>query len=69
MMSVLNPNISHTMVDGAVFSEEAESRDILAVPAVFLYDEFFSSGRISIEEILENLDRKLYRIIMKSMMY
>jgi alkyl hydroperoxide reductase subunit F len=55
MMSVLNPNISHTMVDGAVFSEEAESRDILAVPAVFLYDEFFSSGRISIEEILEKL--------------
>lgn len=55
MMSVINPNISHTMVDGALFQEEAEEKDVLAVPAVFLNDEFFSSGRISIEEILEKL--------------
>lgn len=55
MMSVLNPNITHTMVDGAVFTEEAEERDVLAVPTVFLNNEFFSSGRISIEEILEKL--------------
>lgn len=55
MMSVLNPNITHTMVDGAVFTEEAEERDVLSVPTVFLNDEFFSSGRTSVEEILEKL--------------
>ena len=54
-MSVLNPNITHTMVDGAIFREEAEDRDVLAVPTVFLNDEFFSSGRISVEQILEKL--------------
>lgn len=57
MMSVLNPNISHTMVDGAVFTEEAEEKDVFAVPTVFLNDKFFSSGRISIEEILEKLGK------------
>ncbi|HLS60648.1 MAG TPA: alkyl hydroperoxide reductase subunit F, partial [Virgibacillus sp.] len=28
IMSVLNPNISHTMIDGAAFKEEAESKNI-----------------------------------------
>ena len=45
MMSVLNPNISHTMIDGAVFKEEVEEKDIMAVPTVYLNGEFFGSGR------------------------
>ncbi len=36
IMSVLNPNITHTMIDGAAFKEEVESKDIMAVPTVFL---------------------------------
>ena len=32
IMSVLNPNISHTMIDGSVYRKEVESKDILAVP-------------------------------------
>ena len=55
MMSVLNPGISHTMIDGAVFKAEAESRDVLAVPAVFLNGEFFAGGRMSVEDILAKL--------------
>lgn len=55
MMSVLNPRITHTMVDGAAFTEEVESKNILAVPTVFLNGEVFGSGRMSIEEILEKL--------------
>ena len=39
IMSVLNPNITHTMIDGAAFKEEVESKDILAVPAVYLNGE------------------------------
>lgn len=55
VMSVLNPNITHTMIDGAAYKEEVESKNIMAVPTVFLNGESFSSGRMSIEEILAKL--------------
>lgn len=54
VMSVLNPNISHTMIDGAVFKEEAENKNVMAVPTVFMNGESFGSGRMSLEEILAN---------------
>lgn len=52
VMSVLNPGITHTMIDGAAFKEEVESKDIMAVPTVFLNGEEFGGGRMSLEEIL-----------------
>ncbi|MBP2022080.1 alkyl hydroperoxide reductase subunit F [Clostridium punense] len=55
LMSILNPNITHTMIDGAAFKDEVENRNILAVPSVYLNGEFFSSGRMTIEEILGKL--------------
>lgn len=55
IMSVLNPNISHTMIDGAAFKEEVESKNIMAVPTVYLNGEFFASGRMTVEEILAKL--------------
>ena len=55
IMSVLNPNITHTMIDGAAFKEEVESKDILAVPAVYLNGEPFGNGRMTIDEILAKL--------------
>ena len=56
IMSVLNPRITHTMVDGALFQDEVESKDIMAVPTTYLNGEFFSSGRMTLEEILSKLD-------------
>lgn len=56
IMSVLNPNITHTMIDGAVYRDEVESKDIMAVPAIYLNGEFFESGRMTLEEILAKLD-------------
>ncbi len=56
LMAVLNPSISHTMVDGALFQQEVESRKVMAVPTVYLNDEVFGQGRMSIEEILAKLD-------------
>ena len=53
LMSVINPNITHTMIDGAVFREE--SKDIMAVPAVFLDGEEFGNGRMTISDILSKL--------------
>ncbi|MHC0038729.1 alkyl hydroperoxide reductase subunit F [Pseudoneobacillus sp. C159] len=55
VMSVLNPNISHTMIDGAAYKEEVESKNILAVPTVFLNGESFGGGRMSLEEILAKM--------------
>lgn len=55
VMSLLNPGITHTMIDGAAFKEEVESKDIMAVPTVFLNGESFGSGRMSLEEILAKM--------------
>jgi len=55
LMSILNPGITHTMIDGAAFKEEAESKNIMAVPTVLLNGEEFSSGRMTLEEILGKL--------------
>lgn len=55
LMSILNPGISHTMIDGAVFKEEVESKDVMSVPSVYLNGEFFGGGRMTVEEILAKL--------------
>src|SRR5699024_9490879 len=55
LMSVLNPNITHTMVDGAAFKDEVESKNIMAVPTVYLNGEEFAGGRMTVEEFLQKL--------------
>lgn len=55
LMSILNLDITHTMIDGAAFKEEVESKGIMAVPTVYLNGESFGSGRITLEEILAKL--------------
>lgn len=55
LMSILNPGITHTMIDGAAFKAEAESKNIMAVPSVYLNGEFFGSGRMTLEEILAKM--------------
>lgn len=55
MMAILNPNITHTMVDGGSFKGLMEDKDILAVPYVENDDGFFLSGKADIEKILAEL--------------
>src|SRR6185437_11750543 len=55
LMSILNPGITHTMIDGASFKDEVESKNILAVPTVLLNGESFSSGRMTLEELLAKM--------------
>lgn len=55
IMSVLNPGIRHTIVDGAAFKDEVERKNILAVPYVELNGEAFGSGRMTVEEILAKM--------------
>ncbi|MFT3852093.1 MAG: alkyl hydroperoxide reductase subunit F [Ilumatobacteraceae bacterium] len=56
LMSVLNPNITHVAIDGALFREETERRGVMSVPMVFRNGELFESGRMTIEQIVERLD-------------
>ncbi|TKB47742.1 alkyl hydroperoxide reductase subunit F [Ferrimonas sediminicola] len=56
MMAAINPRVSVTMIDGAAFQQEVTSRDILAVPSVFINGALFGQGRMSLAEILGKLD-------------
>jgi alkyl hydroperoxide reductase subunit F len=56
LMAVLNPNIHHVMIDGALFQDEVEQRQIMAVPTVMLNGQPFGQGRMGIEEIVGKLD-------------
>lgn len=59
LMSLINPEIRHTMIDGGAFRDEVEQKEIMGVPAVFHNGEFFGGGRLSLEEILEKLGEVL----------
>ena len=56
VMSVLNPRIRHTMIDGALFQDEVDRRQVMAVPAVFMDGQPFGQGRMELAEILAKLD-------------
>lgn len=56
LMAVLNPDIQHVAIDGALFQPEVEARQILSVPTIFLNGELFGAGRMTPEEILGKLD-------------
>lgn len=56
LMAVLNPKISSVMIDGALYQDEVEQRQIMAVPTVFLNGQVFGQGRMSVEEILAKVD-------------
>ena len=56
VMSVINPNIHHVAIDGALFQDEVEARKVMAVPTVFRDGELFGQGRTTVEEILAKLD-------------
>lgn len=59
IMSVLNPNITHTMVEGGANKAEVERLNIMAVPTVYLNGEEFSSGRATIEDLLGKVTTKV----------
>jgi len=56
LMAVINPKVRHTMIDGALFQDEVERRQVMAVPAVFLNGQPFGQGRMELAEILAKLD-------------
>src|SRR5690606_33920108 len=55
-ISIINPRIRHIAIDGALFKDEVEARQIMSVPTMFLDGEVFGQGRSGVEEILSKLD-------------
>jgi len=58
VMSLLNPNITHTMIDGDVYQEEVNNKKIMSVPTIFLNNEEFYQGRMELEEIVAKIDSR-----------
>lgn len=56
LMAALNRNITATMIDGALFQQEVDTRKIMAVPTVFVNGEHFGQGRMTLEEIIAKVD-------------
>jgi hypothetical protein len=56
LMAVLNPRVRHVAIDGGLFQEEVERRQIMAVPKTELNGADFASGRIELGEILAKID-------------
>jgi len=56
LMSVLNPRIRHTAIEGGAFAQEVEARGIMSVPAIFLNGQPWAQGRMTVEQVLARLD-------------
>ncbi|MGN6512951.1 MAG: alkyl hydroperoxide reductase subunit F [Lysobacteraceae bacterium] len=55
-MSVLNSNIRHVAIDGALFQDEVQARGIMSVPTIYLNGQPFDQGRMTVEQIMAKLD-------------
>ena len=56
LMAVLNPKVKVVTIDGGLYQDEVNQRQIMAVPIIFLNGEVFGSGRMELEEIIGKLD-------------
>jgi len=58
LMAILNPNITHEMVDGSLYPDEAKSLRIQAVPAVYADGELLHVGKGELGTLLTKLEEK-----------
>ena len=61
-MAVINPNITHEAVDGGIYKEEAEAKDLQGVPSVFADGELLHVGRGGFGELLNKLEAKYGKV-------
>lgn len=53
--ALVNPNIRCEMIDGGLFQDVIESRDIQGVPTVYLNGELFANGKVTAAELMNKL--------------
>lgn len=62
-MAILNPNITHEMIDGALHQSLTEERKVQGVPTVFINKKPFASGAVTVTDILEKLGDVKRRVV------
>lgn len=56
IIALINPTITHQMVDGAMFPDEAERLHVQAVPSVYADERLIHVGRGSLGELVQKLE-------------
>ncbi|TLX76079.1 alkyl hydroperoxide reductase subunit F [Labilibacter sediminis] len=56
IISFLNPNITHEIIDGAINQQEVDALNIQAVPTVYANGEQLHVGRSSLAELLSKIE-------------
>lgn len=59
VMTILNPNIKHEIIDGALHQNEIGSLNIQAVPTVYANGEVLHIGRSSLGELVDKLEKQV----------
>lgn len=59
LMAIYNPNFTYEIIDGAINIEEADSLNIQAVPSVFVNEKPLHTGRSSLGELLDKLEKQV----------
>jgi len=57
--ALINPAISMEMIDGGLYPELIEERNIQGVPTVFLNGEVFANGKVDMALLLQRLQEKM----------
>lgn len=53
--ALINPNVRSEMIDGGLYKELVEERDIQGVPSVYLNGELFANGKVDAAALLDKL--------------
>ncbi|WP_075591207.1 alkyl hydroperoxide reductase subunit F [Labilibacter marinus] len=56
IISMMNPNIKHEIIDGAIYQDEVDALNIQAVPSVYANGKVLHVGRSSMAELLGKLE-------------
>ncbi len=56
IISILNPNIKHEIIDGAIYTSEADALGVQAVPSAFCNDKLIHVGKSSLGALIEKLE-------------
>lgn len=59
ILSFLNPNIKHQIIDGSINKEEAEALNIQAVPSVYINGDLLHVGRSNMGELITKIEENL----------
>ncbi len=57
VITILNPNIRHEIIDGGIHQEMIESLNIQAVPTVYANGEVLHIGRSTLGELVEKIEK------------